>query len=83
MTSPLGDAVAVMERWVMDSDPSTPQRSRLTRLPSLRPLASDKLFYFLFHSNPDLILRWLESFLADGNPGLDADTAVDAIEQSP
>jgi predicted transposase YdaD len=28
-------------------------------------LASDKLFYFLFHSNPDLILRWLEDLPAD------------------
>ena len=52
----------------MDSDPSTPQRSRLTRLPSLRPLASDKLFYFLFHSNPDLILRWLEDLPASRTP---------------
>ena len=49
----------------MDSLPSTPQRSRLPRLPSLRPLASDKLFYFLFHSNPDLILRWLEDLPVD------------------
>jgi hypothetical protein len=24
-----------------------------------RRLASDKLFFFLFQSNPDLILRWL------------------------
>ena len=29
------------------------------------PLASDKLFYFLFHSNPDLILRWLNDQPAD------------------
>ena len=28
-------------------------------------MASDKLFYFLFHSNPDLILRWLEDLPAD------------------
>ena len=49
----------------MDSLPSTRKRSRLARLPSLRPLASDKLFYFLFHSNPDLILRWLEELPAD------------------
>lgn len=28
-------------------------------------MASDKLFYFLFHSNPDLILRWLEELPAD------------------
>jgi len=33
------------------------------RLPA--PLASDKLFYFLFQSNPDLILRWLEDLPAD------------------
>lgn len=49
----------------MDPLLSTPQRSRLPRLPSLRPLASDKLFYFLFHSNPDLILRWLDDLPAD------------------
>ena len=29
------------------------------------PLASDKLFYCLFHSNPDLILRWLNDQPAD------------------
>jgi predicted transposase YdaD len=28
-------------------------------------LASDKLFYFLFHSTPDLILRWLDDLPAD------------------
>jgi predicted transposase YdaD len=28
-------------------------------------LASDKLFYFVFQSNPDLILRWLENLPAD------------------
>jgi predicted transposase YdaD len=28
-------------------------------------LASDKLFYYLFHSNPDLILRWLDDLPAD------------------
>jgi predicted transposase/invertase (TIGR01784 family) len=28
-------------------------------------LASDKLFYFLFHNSPDLILRWLEDLPAD------------------
>jgi len=28
-------------------------------------LASDKLFYMLLHSNPDLILRWLEDLPAD------------------
>jgi predicted transposase YdaD len=28
-------------------------------------LASDKLFFFLFQSNPDLILRWLEDLPAD------------------
>ena len=28
-------------------------------------MASDKLFYFLFHSNPDLILRWLEDLPVD------------------
>ena len=33
--------------------------------PHCGPLASDKLFYFLFHSNPDLILRWLEDLPAD------------------
>ena len=33
--------------------------------PDSGPLASDKLFYFLFHSNPDLILRWLEDLPAD------------------
>ena len=30
-----------------------------------RPLASDKLFYFLFQSQPDLILRWLQDLPAD------------------
>ncbi len=29
------------------------------------PFASDKLFYFLFHSNPDLILHWLQGLSAD------------------
>ena len=29
------------------------------------PLASDKLFYFLFQSTPDLILRWLDDLPAD------------------
>ncbi|MFW6731751.1 MAG: DUF2887 domain-containing protein, partial [Synechococcus sp.] len=29
------------------------------------PLASDKLFYYLFHNNPDLILRWLDDLPAD------------------
>ena len=33
--------------------------------PHSGPLASDKLFYFLFHSNPDLILRWLEDLPED------------------
>ena len=28
-------------------------------------MASDKLFFFLFQSNPDLILRWLEDLPAD------------------
>ena len=28
-------------------------------------MASDKLFYFLFQSNPDLILRWLDDLPAD------------------
>ncbi|MBD2551440.1 DUF2887 domain-containing protein [Microcystis elabens FACHB-917] len=28
-------------------------------------MASDKLFYFLFQSNPDLILRWLQDLPAD------------------
>jgi predicted transposase YdaD len=28
-------------------------------------LASDKLFFFLFQSNPDLILRWLDDLPAD------------------
>ena len=65
VTSPLGETVAGMERLVIDSLLSTRKRIRLPRLPSLQPLASDKLFYFLFHSNPDLILRWLEDLPAD------------------
>lgn len=28
-------------------------------------MASDKLFYYLFHNNPDLILRWLDDLPAD------------------
>ena len=28
-------------------------------------MASDKLFYFLFHNTPDLILRWLQDLPAD------------------
>lgn len=28
-------------------------------------MASDKLFFYLFQSNPDLILRWLEDLPAD------------------
>ena len=28
-------------------------------------MSSDKLFYVLFHSNQDLILRWLEDLPAD------------------
>jgi predicted transposase YdaD len=28
-------------------------------------LASDKLFYLIFHSAPDLILRWLQDLQAD------------------
>ena len=28
-------------------------------------MASDKLFFFLFQSNPDLILRWLDDLPAD------------------
>ena len=31
----------------------------------LAPLASDKLFYFLFQSTPDLILRWLKDLPSD------------------
>ncbi len=27
--------------------------------------ASDKLFYWLFHNSPDLILRWLQDLPAD------------------
>jgi predicted transposase YdaD len=30
-------------------------------------LASDKLFFFLFQSNPDLILRWLDDLPADAS----------------
>ena len=28
-------------------------------------MVSDKLFFFLFQSNPDLILRWLDALPAD------------------
>jgi hypothetical protein len=30
-------------------------------------LASDKLLFFLFQSNPDLILRWLDDLPADAS----------------
>ena len=45
-------------------------------------IAAEQIGPELTDADRQLINQRLESFLADGNPGLDADAALGAIEQS-
>jgi len=72
--------------------PATAARSSPPVLPA-RPVVNDLLTLWdsiaaeqsgpeLTDADRQLIDQRLESFLADGDPGIDADAALDAIEQS-
>ena len=65
------------------SRPVLPARPVVNDLPTLwDSIAAEQIGPELTDADREQIDQRLESFLAEGDPGLDADAALDAIEQS-
>ncbi|PZV00348.1 MAG: addiction module protein [Cyanobium sp.] len=74
---------ALPARHVVNDLLTLPLAQRLELVQSLwDSIAAEQIGPELTEADRQLIDQRLESFLADGNPGLDADEVLNALEQS-